>query len=203
MLKEVMNMKDAVELVGVEAHVLRYWEEELVLPIQRSEKGRRYYLQSDIDTFLNIKEWKGQGMSLKAIRDRLSEDEDEFYGFKGLHIVRHINSDKETEIVTKSEAIENMDKAQRLQLLLKQFIQESMQSSMQEAMIEGNKMLVSEMKESLVKEMDYQFRAQEEREVVKERARIEREEQHYKQIDELLRIVSIKGKGKRKKHSIF
>lgn len=34
-------ISDASRLVDVEAHVLRYWEEELGLPIGRNEMGHR------------------------------------------------------------------------------------------------------------------------------------------------------------------
>ena len=34
-------ISDAARLVEVESHVLRYWEEELELPIARNEMGHR------------------------------------------------------------------------------------------------------------------------------------------------------------------
>ena len=36
-------ISDASRQVQVEAHVLRYWEDELGLPIPRNEQGHRYY----------------------------------------------------------------------------------------------------------------------------------------------------------------
>ena len=38
-------ISDAAKEVRVESHVLRYWEEELRLPIKRNELGHRYYTQ--------------------------------------------------------------------------------------------------------------------------------------------------------------
>ena len=35
-------ISDAAKQVQVETHVLRYWEEELKLPIKRNEQGHRY-----------------------------------------------------------------------------------------------------------------------------------------------------------------
>ena len=52
------TIKEAAKKVHVEAHALRYWEEELELPIQRTELGHRYYTEEDIQTFQNIKELK-------------------------------------------------------------------------------------------------------------------------------------------------
>ena len=36
-------ISDASKMLEVENHVLRYWEEELELPIPRNELGHRYY----------------------------------------------------------------------------------------------------------------------------------------------------------------
>lgn len=61
-------ISDAANLVNVEAHVLRYWEEELELSIPRNEMGHRYYTKENIQQFLKIKELKEQGYQLKAIK---------------------------------------------------------------------------------------------------------------------------------------
>ena len=37
-------ISDASKKVDVEAHVLRYWEEELKLDIPRNDMGHRYYI---------------------------------------------------------------------------------------------------------------------------------------------------------------
>ena len=44
-------ISDAARLVDVEAHVLRYWEDELELPISRNEMGHRYYTEDNIQMF--------------------------------------------------------------------------------------------------------------------------------------------------------
>lgn len=61
-------ISDAANIVNVESHVLRYWEEELELQIPRNEMGHRYYTEENIAQFQKIKEWKEQGYQLKAIR---------------------------------------------------------------------------------------------------------------------------------------
>ena len=63
-------ISDAAKLVDVEAHVLRYWEEELELPIGRNEMGHRYYTEENIQLFRRIRELKEQGVQLKAILPR-------------------------------------------------------------------------------------------------------------------------------------
>lgn len=61
-------ISDAANIVNVESHVLRYWEDELALNIPRNEMGHRYYTKENIDEFQRIKELKEQGYQLRAIR---------------------------------------------------------------------------------------------------------------------------------------
>lgn len=61
-------ISDAAKEVKVESHVLRYWEEELRLPIKRNELGHRYYTQEDVERFKQIKAMKERGLQLKAIK---------------------------------------------------------------------------------------------------------------------------------------
>ena len=60
-MSEIRYMiSETAKQVDVEAHVLRYWEEELSLPIDRNEMG-------------HIKELKERGFQLKAIKMLLPE----------------------------------------------------------------------------------------------------------------------------------
>ena len=61
-------ISDAADMVHVETHVLRYWEDELELDIPRNEMGHRYYTRENIKEFQKIKELKEQGYQLRAIR---------------------------------------------------------------------------------------------------------------------------------------
>ena len=61
-------ISDAADMVHVETHVLRYWEEELELAVPRNEMGHRYYTRDNIKEFQRIKDLKEQGYQLKAIR---------------------------------------------------------------------------------------------------------------------------------------
>ncbi len=73
MVKERYLINEAAKEVHVESHVLRYWEEELGLPIRRNEQGHRIYTQEDIDRFIVIKDLKDQGLQLKAVRTILDQ----------------------------------------------------------------------------------------------------------------------------------
>lgn len=66
--KTVYYISEAAKKVQVESHVLRYWEDELELPIMRNEMGHRYYTEQDIKKLQEIKQLKEQGLQLKAIR---------------------------------------------------------------------------------------------------------------------------------------
>lgn len=76
-------ISDASKQVHVEAHVLRYWEDELELDIPRNEMGHRYYTEEHIHTFKQVKELKENGYQLKAIKMILPKlanvDDEEFH----------------------------------------------------------------------------------------------------------------------------
>ena len=186
-MEKTYLISDAAKQVQVETHVLRYWEEELGLPIKRNKMGHRYYTGDDVEFFKEVKKMKDSGLQLKAIR---------MYMKNGM-IIPVQPDEKVTEIVPihteLAEQAQTLDitdrteisedsreeKSLRLQFLLKQFIKEAVQDSNQE--------LYDQMKDSILKELDYQFRNQEEREDKREENRIEREEKHFRQLDELLR----------------
>ena len=197
-------ISDAAKEVKVESHVLRYWEEELHLPIKRNELGHRYYTEEDVERFKQIKGMKERGLQLKAIKmilkdgklDVLSQDATGEDGMEeraidgaeqraemaertgGLAIDIIPNRSREPEAVQESRE----DKSRRLQWLLQQLIRQTLQ--------ENNQTLTREIRESVVKELDYQFRMQEEREEARDRMLAERDEEHYKRMDELLRKKS-------------
>lgn len=70
---EYLLISDAAKEVQVESHVLRYWEEELHLPIKRNELGHRFYTREDVERFRQIKSLKERGLQLKAIKMILKE----------------------------------------------------------------------------------------------------------------------------------
>ena len=209
-MEQTLFISDAAKKVHVEAHVLRYWEEELELPIKRNELGHRYYTEEDVKRFQEIRELKERGLQLKAIRlilkngklDRLSDGEntqaekaaeaakiaekmpaDAQHGKKTVEVLKtaekvtgEVEPIKTTSVVGEESREE---KAARLQWLLKQLFKEVLQ--------ENNEVMCREVRESILKEMDYQFRMQEEREDEREAAQIKRDEEHFRRVDELLR----------------
>lgn len=202
MMQTMYFISEAAKEVKVENHVLRYWEEELNLPVKRNEQGHRYYTKEDIERFVYIKQLKEEGLQLKAIRSVLEkqgtvteERSAERFGKKnGTHQLMILNSNKLKNQRDFDPCVEpdKQDKAYRLQMLLRAMVAE--------AVSDNNRELGNEIKEIVQKEMDYQFRMQEEREEEREKKRAERENEHYARIDELLRL---KNKSKRKKHSLW
>lgn len=66
-----MTIKEAAKKLHVEAHVLRYWEDELKLDIKRNAQGHRYYDDRDIRLFESVKAMKEEGLMLKDIRNAI------------------------------------------------------------------------------------------------------------------------------------
>lgn len=236
--KTIYYISEAAKKVQVENHVLRYWEEELQLPIKRNEMGHRYYTEQDVKQLQEIKLLKEQGLQLKAIRtvlfkipalsggdkrdqpvqdtekteqkqvqqeqkgagdsecgpaengietrrdklmdmvkEHVEEKAEGISANKAHRYVVALSEDKSTVVEQKRdyEDTEKNQKAARLQYLLKQMITEAVRSA--------NRELCTEVKDSILKELDYQFRMQEERD--DERWKIE--EEHYRKIDEMIR----------------
>lgn len=186
-MEKTYLISDAAKQVQVETHVLRYWEEELGLPIKRNKMGHRYYTGDDVEFFKEVKKMKDSGLQLKAIRMYMKngmiipvQPDEKVTEIVPIH-TELAEQTQTLDITDRTEISEDSreEKSLRLQFLLKQFIKEAVQDSNQE--------LYDQMKDSILKELDYQFRNQEEREDKREENRIEREEKHFRQLDELLR----------------
>ena len=230
-------ISEAAKKIQVENHVLRYWEEELKLPIRRNEMGHRYYTEEDINKLKEIKRLKEQGLQLKAIKTILLEGENGMQDIPQKFVVTLSNQNREepsntmpqpepmpqsepmpqpepmpqvepvqeektkmviaspqVEVTEPEMAMDKSEKAARLQYLLQHMITEAVKSANQE--------LCSDVKESILKELDYQFRMQEER----DDERWKKEEEHYRKIDEMIRerhnVVKEKGKKSKRKSPI-
>jgi DNA-binding transcriptional MerR regulator len=71
--KLFFRIGEAAELVGVETHVLRYWESEFKMRPQRSESGQRMFRRKDIARFLRIRRLlHDEGFTIAGARKALS-----------------------------------------------------------------------------------------------------------------------------------
>jgi DNA-binding transcriptional MerR regulator len=187
----ILLISDAAKEVHVESHVLRYWEEELHLPIKRNELGHRFYTKEDVERFKQIKSMKERGLQLKAIRMILKDGKLDVLSPEQAKTKKGLPHPAEEE-ENRLEPLDPMgtgvametkeDKARRLQWLLQQLIRETLQ--------ENNKELCREIKETVVKELDYQFRARDEKEEERTRLQDMRNETYYQRMDDLLRKKS-------------
>ena len=74
-VKLYYRIGEVAGLVGVEPHVLRYWETEFrsIRP-QKSRKGQRIYSRKDVEKLLRVKDLLyGQGFTIAGARKRLRE----------------------------------------------------------------------------------------------------------------------------------
>lgn len=197
-MKEVRYMiSETAKKVDVEAHVLRYWEEELAMTIGRTEMGHRYYTPDDIVLLKNIKELKEQGFQLKAIKMLMPElMKSQGKGIDRLLSMREelnekVNMENEgadvctepedkAEVVTVQRRTEPLTEKDEKMIHFQQIIKNVVLDALQE----NNEQLEREMgrhvSESVIKELDYMVRVQD-----------EKEEERFKQLDETIRNFQV------------
>ena len=185
-------ISDAARLVEVESHVLRYWEEELELPIARNEMGHRYYTEDDIQLLKHIKKLKERGYQLKAIKMDISE--------KGELIPQEEMFSQEEVLpqALKPEKPEvlngNAEKMQQFQSILSKALGQALKEQQENL----GRELGSRVADQVSKEMNYQFRAQE-----------EQQEAYFRKLDEKIQNVkkrnvkAKKEKPEKKKKILF
>jgi DNA-binding transcriptional MerR regulator len=215
-VEEVRYMiSEASKRIDVEAHVLRYWQKELDLPISRNEMEQRYYKESDIELMKKVKHLKEQGFQLKAIKMLLSNlnrtdslDADTELGLKEEQdgkVIELFQEEKviETENGTSLVAEEKHElKEDDPNSKMGQF-KAIMSDIILSALKENNGVLSEEISgnvtDGVIKEMNYLMRLQE-----------EKEEERYKKFDATLRdyqksrlLTAATVEGKNKKKSKF
>ena len=172
-------ISDAAKAVQAEPHVLRYWEEELELPIQRTELGHRYYTEEDIQTFQNIKELKERGFQLKAIKVLLPElkkrkgDPSDDPAELEQKIVSQGKEQPETNI-TLLPLNPDLDKFQQFE--------EIMTSLFRQTLKENNEELENRISDSVLQGMDMRIQMRE-----------EKEEERFRRLDETIRLHQKNG----------
>ena len=163
-------ISDASKIVEVESHVLRYWEEELELPIARNEMGHRYYTEDDIQLLKHIKKLKERGYQLKAIKMDISENGE---------LIPQEETLSPTVKQEKTEVLNsNVEKMQQFQSVLSKALGQALKEN-QECL---GKELGARVADQVSKEINYQFRAQE-----------EQQEAYFRKLDE--RIQSVKKRN--------
>ena len=164
-------ISDAANLVHVEAHVLRYWEEELGLTVPRNEMGHRYYTRDNIQEFMKIKELKEEGYQLRTIRMLLHHDTSE---------TAHTEEEKKPSVATPMQAgtphaaIERSaeDRMEEFRELMCEIVGHAIALNNEEL----SQSIGQEVGEQVLKEINYLAREQE-----------EAQEERYRKLDEAIR----------------
>lgn len=75
LVKLYYRIGEVSDIVGVQPHVLRYWETEFrTIRPQKSSKGQRVYSRRDVEKLLRVKDLlKNQGFTIAGARKQLSE----------------------------------------------------------------------------------------------------------------------------------
>ena len=169
-------ISDAAKKVDVETHVLRYWEEELELPISRTDLGHRYYTEEDIHVFQSIKELKERGFQLKAIkvllpeiRKRESRSTDHIISLEE----KLVQYSAPKELMAQEESQVDMIAVEKDKLCQFEAI---VGNVFRQILKENNVELENQITGGVVREMDLLMRLKE-----------EREEERYRRLDEAIR----------------
>ncbi len=189
MEKERYIISDAAQMIHVESHVLRYWEEELDLKVPRNELGHRYYTKENMEQFQKIKDLKEKGYQLKAIKMLI-------HGEAPLDIPNEEEKNVKKEVANVPQKMNTEIKVSQLgpEEKMEQF-QRLMTGIVKQAIEENNQALGisvgEQVGEQVLKEMNYLMREQE-----------ELAEEHYRKLDEAIRqhykSKKIFGKSKEK-----
>lgn len=185
-------ISDASKMVDVESHVLRYWEEELLIEIPRNEMGHRYYTDFHIKLLKSIKELKEQGFQLKAIKmllpDLMNGGEvasDKIAKMKE-EMISHVDSLEQqpvTGIVRNAdsgiEGTGHNTKMEQFQMIISNIVANALKEN-NDAL---GKNVSDRVSDNVIKEMDYLMRV-----------RDEQEEDRFKRLDETIRNYQLSRK---------
>ena len=183
-------ISEAAKRVDVEAHVLRYWQKELALPISRNEMEQRYYKESDIELLKKVKQLKEQGFQLKAIKMMLEnrntpvafDSDTDIQQKEDKKVMELFREDKPeetkegTSLITEDEGHELKEEVDSKMGQFKAIMNQIILSALKE----NNGVLAEEVSmnvsDGVIREMNYLMRIQE-----------EKEEERYKKFDASLR----------------
>ncbi len=79
LVKLYYRIGEVAQIVGVQPHVLRYWETEFrTIRPQKSHKGQRVYSRRDVEKLLRVKDLlKNQGFTIAGAKKKLRDPDPE------------------------------------------------------------------------------------------------------------------------------
>lgn len=189
-------ISDASKKVDVESHVLRYWEDELKLVIPRNEMGHRYYTEAHVRLFRQIKELKEKGYQLKAIKTALDKvigegkepliqdellEEQVTQALKESAVVTDAGETGLSEVHSAARVVIAQEKIEQFQEIMNHIIGRALSVNNEQLSQDVSSMV----NDKIIKELEYLMRMKD-----------EKEEERYKQLDELLRTYQKDNKGR-------
>lgn len=168
-------ISEVASRTGLEAHVLRYWEEELGLVIARNELGHRYYTEEQILMLLKVKELRDKGYQLKAIKSELCDagnTKDDKSVMNRPDTIKNQLETVHTAVVEEQNSENNKDKMEQFKAIISGIVTKALQDN--NGIIEEE--VSYRVSNKVIKEMDYLLRIKE-----------EAEEDRYKKLDETIR----------------
>ncbi len=201
-------ISDASKMLGVESHVLRYWEEELNVIIPRNEMGHRYYTEHHINLLKNVRDLKNQGYSLRTIKMMLTDPDEvkeERRNARANMSMPLTAREVSAPIMQRSVNVENTGivsgygnrtqgtvvepntqgkKMEQFQAIMDKVVCKAIKASASEL----GKEVSGNVSETVLKEMNYLIRTQD-----------EREEERFKKLDEAMRSKQKMSKKDKKK----
>lgn len=198
------SISEAGKLVGVESHVLRYWEDELQLKIPRNGKDYRYYTDLHIQLLKKVKELKEKGYQLKAIEQVLKRmldgeedvNPDEILRQNAVNILKEGKTGEVMAVEEKKSvkegggkqelsALSPEEKMRRFQQLMNHIIGNAVGQAVKENSEAISGEISRQVNDRMVQELEYMMRISD-----------EREEERFKMLDESLRAYQKNGKSK-------
>lgn len=163
-------ISDASRMLGIESHVLRYWEEELDIVIPRNEMGHRYYTDYHINLLRNIRKLKQQGYGLRAIKMMLSDPSGASEKNTGNLPEIRVNFEAENRLEAAESSMNA--KLEQFQSIMDGIVSKAIHNSTKNL----GKELSDDVSQNVLKGVNYMMRLQD-----------EKEDARYKKLDELMR----------------
>lgn len=161
------TIKEASEILALESHTLRYYEDELELTIGRNSMGHRYYSTYDINLFRHIMELREQGLQLKAIKNAIQDLEES--------AITKANVGISSETMIDITDVNNT-KVEQFRLMMKETFVQAIYENQLELRAELN----HHIEDKIEKEMKQEIQKMEE-------MFEEKDEERYRKIDETMR----------------
>lgn len=189
-MEKIYQVSEAAEVLETEVYTLRYWENQLGLEVPRNASGHRYYEETQIVMFRNVKRLKDAGFGLRQIKamgermgavaalsdEKLQELRDRIAGLEAeQELVFARKEVQECSSVTETRVVVQEENGDNVRLL-----QEGMTKWLSELLQKNNENLTRKIEdgvsERMARELRFLFRQQE-----------EKEEERYRRLDRTIR----------------